>query len=273
MVEPLAVSPRIRVVSRRVFVSALSAVIGGLIPRAALGFGEHQRVSAVHQNTDHWHLHVAINKVHPTTLRNVTPIRDHYRLQAVQGVMDKATWDKNIFIETDSLVNERYLAYLEATYPQLQKAIGPATNLPPVLDSASELYLIGQFSQQSGLPIYYLHPSFGYFFERYYGRPRGLAYQLLPYAKEQLDAPALTEGEINACLAEWKNARADFIDSLPKEIKAAPSSDSASIGWLCSRSANVWGVELQAANRLKEAGDAFDLACKLNSHNQMAPTV
>ena len=48
----------------------------------ALGFGEHQRVSAVHQNTDNWHLHVAINKVHPVTLRNVTPHRDHYRLQA-----------------------------------------------------------------------------------------------------------------------------------------------------------------------------------------------
>ena len=48
---------------------------------AAIGFGEHQRVSAVHQNTDNWHLHVAVNKVHPTTLRNVTPHRDHYRLQ------------------------------------------------------------------------------------------------------------------------------------------------------------------------------------------------
>lgn len=48
----------------------------------ALGYGEHQRVSAVHQNTDNWHLHVAINKVHPNTLRNVTPIRDHFLLQA-----------------------------------------------------------------------------------------------------------------------------------------------------------------------------------------------
>lgn len=47
-----------------------------------IGFGEHQRVSAVHQNTDNWHLHVAINKVHPATLRNATPVRDHFRLQA-----------------------------------------------------------------------------------------------------------------------------------------------------------------------------------------------
>jgi hypothetical protein len=48
----------------------------------ALGYGDHQRVSAVHQNTDNWHLHIAINKVHPKTLRNVTPVRDHFLLQA-----------------------------------------------------------------------------------------------------------------------------------------------------------------------------------------------
>ena len=48
---------------------------------AALGFEAHQRVSAVHQNTDNWHLHVAISKVHATTLRNISPHRDHYRLQ------------------------------------------------------------------------------------------------------------------------------------------------------------------------------------------------
>ena len=48
---------------------------------AAIGFEAHQRVSAVHQNTDNWHLHVAINKVDPTTFRNVMPVRDHYRLQ------------------------------------------------------------------------------------------------------------------------------------------------------------------------------------------------
>ncbi len=47
----------------------------------AIGFGDHQRVSAVHQNTDHWHLHVAINRVHPVTHHAVHPFRDHYRLQ------------------------------------------------------------------------------------------------------------------------------------------------------------------------------------------------
>lgn len=31
-----------------------------------LGFGEHQRVSVVHHDTDNTHIHIAINKIHPT---------------------------------------------------------------------------------------------------------------------------------------------------------------------------------------------------------------
>jgi hypothetical protein len=35
----------------------------------ALGFANHQRVSVVHHDTDHLHVHVAINRVHPRTAR------------------------------------------------------------------------------------------------------------------------------------------------------------------------------------------------------------
>ncbi len=48
----------------------------------ALGLQEHQRVSAVHQNTDNWHVHVVINKVHPRTFHIPRLCWDHYRLQA-----------------------------------------------------------------------------------------------------------------------------------------------------------------------------------------------
>ena len=40
---------------------------------AALGFEEHQRVSVVHHDTDHLHVHVAINRVHPRTHRVRSP--------------------------------------------------------------------------------------------------------------------------------------------------------------------------------------------------------
>jgi hypothetical protein len=35
----------------------------------ALGFAEHQRISVVHHDTDHLHVHIAINRVHPKTHR------------------------------------------------------------------------------------------------------------------------------------------------------------------------------------------------------------
>ncbi|EJD3148801.1 relaxase/mobilization nuclease domain-containing protein [Salmonella enterica] len=47
---------------------------------ASIGYADHQRVSAVHTDTDHLHVHVAINKVHPTGLQNIEPYYDKKRL-------------------------------------------------------------------------------------------------------------------------------------------------------------------------------------------------
>ena len=44
----------------------------------ALGFGEHQRLSVVHRDTDNLHLHVAINKVHPTRFTLHEPFNDYH---------------------------------------------------------------------------------------------------------------------------------------------------------------------------------------------------
>jgi hypothetical protein len=46
----------------------------------ALGYGEHQRVSAVHFDTDNLHLHIAINKIHPTRYTIQNPYNDHKTL-------------------------------------------------------------------------------------------------------------------------------------------------------------------------------------------------
>jgi len=42
-----------------------------------LGFKEHQRISAVHQDTENLHIHIAINKVHPVKHTLHTPFRDY----------------------------------------------------------------------------------------------------------------------------------------------------------------------------------------------------
>ncbi|MGY6215737.1 TraI/MobA(P) family conjugative relaxase [Methylolobus aquaticus] len=56
-----------------------SAVLQAIEDRLceALGFGEHQRISVVHHDTDNLHLHVAINKIHPRTFNLHEPYYDH----------------------------------------------------------------------------------------------------------------------------------------------------------------------------------------------------
>jgi len=45
-----------------------------------LGFSEHQYITARHNDKDHEHIHVAINKIHPETFRIHSPAWDHQKL-------------------------------------------------------------------------------------------------------------------------------------------------------------------------------------------------
>jgi Relaxase/Mobilisation nuclease domain/Large polyvalent protein-associated domain 7 len=45
-----------------------------------LGYGEHQRISVVHHDTDNLHIHIAINKIHPTRYTIHNPYNDHKTL-------------------------------------------------------------------------------------------------------------------------------------------------------------------------------------------------
>ena len=56
----------------------------------ALGFGEHQRISAVHTDTDNLHIHVAINKIHPRQLTIHNPYCDYKALGAVCQRLEQA---------------------------------------------------------------------------------------------------------------------------------------------------------------------------------------
>ncbi len=55
---------------------------------AGLGFAKHQRISAVHEDTDHFHLHIAINKIHPKTFRSVEPYYPYYKLDSLAKALE-----------------------------------------------------------------------------------------------------------------------------------------------------------------------------------------
>lgn len=49
----------------------------------SIGLGVHQRVSAVHDDTDHMHIHIAVNTVHPTKFTNTRPYKAYSKLYDV----------------------------------------------------------------------------------------------------------------------------------------------------------------------------------------------
>ena len=61
--------------------SSLKAIEARLC--AALGYGDHQRVSAVHHDTDNLHVHIAINKIHPSRYTLHEPYNDYKTLGQV----------------------------------------------------------------------------------------------------------------------------------------------------------------------------------------------
>ena len=56
---------------------------------AGLGFAEHQRVSAVHTDTDNLHIHIAINKIHPTRGTMQEPYYSHRALADLCATLER----------------------------------------------------------------------------------------------------------------------------------------------------------------------------------------
>ena len=48
---------------------------------ASVGMADLQRIRVVHDDTDNLHMHIAVNRIHPETLRSIQPTRDYEALQ------------------------------------------------------------------------------------------------------------------------------------------------------------------------------------------------
>jgi hypothetical protein len=56
---------------------------------AGLGYGEHQRISAVHHDTDNLHIHIAINKIHPARHTMHEPYYPHRALAELCTILER----------------------------------------------------------------------------------------------------------------------------------------------------------------------------------------
>ncbi|HZM06637.1 MAG TPA: tetratricopeptide repeat protein [Candidatus Saccharimonadales bacterium] len=182
------------------------------------------------------------------------------------------------FIDTESLPHREYLRYLINRYPALRRELKPPDSLPEEITSQQISVLLARLAQ--GQRVYYLHPSFGSYFEQVCMTPRRLGGDVHPYPGNVLATIVLTPAEIATNQVYWHAVENGALASLPG--LARTNADAMRIAGYYSQILDYWGTELQKtatevklppslkAAMLKDAGDQFGEALQLNPGNVMA---
>jgi tetratricopeptide (TPR) repeat protein len=193
-----------------------------------------------------------------------------------------------VFLDTQSLVWPAYHKILHERYP----AKFPDTIAAAETNNVSPLHLftlLGTLAKTNAL--YYLHPSFGYYFEEFYLEPHGLVYRLKTLPSDTLLPPPPDADEIAENEAFWARAELQAFrpieraNTLPKpgepqswgeqmldRLRAPRERDLNALlaGDFYSRSLDYWGVELQRSGNLVMAAAHFKTAQKLYPDNPVA---
>ena len=193
-----------------------------------------------------------------------------------------------IFLGTQNLISPVYFNQQQKLHPaDWVPAIDPK-KMTQGVDPKILIGLLHKFSEQR--PVYYLHPSFGYYFEHFYPVPHGLVCELRQCSTNAVAVPPLTEAEIAENETFWSRhdgtvrgllpfitepptkTHPTFRQTLLKKlhIPFEPSPMAATLGNYYSLALNFWGVQAQVAGKLAEAQPHYELALKLNENNLSA---
>ena len=201
---------------------------------------------------------------------------DPFRLYALDAALKKSgQGDRFMLLDTRSMPAPGYHRFLKQRYGERWPGLGHQRALTDNIDQPSLVMLLDFIAQSN--EVYYLHPSFGYYFERFYQKPLGLVYKMQVLDTNAVAGPALTAAELQANDAVWKKMIAGELGKLPAKIyretaNREPSRDSTAlyIGGMYSRALNTLGVEAQKAGQLPMASNYFWLALTFNTNNPAA---
>ncbi len=196
---------------------------------------------------------------------------------------------KNYLVaDTQSLNWPPYHRFLHKKYPQKWPLLVGAKDVNTV-NQIGLLAMINKLSLSN--TVYYLNPSFGYYFEQFYQEPHGLVYRLQPLPTNNLVAPIPDQKLITENESSWTqlgrelqpaiqralnppdpNNPANFFDWFLMHLHAQPEPNPNAIftGLYCSRGINYWGVLLQRAGELDRALLCFNAALQFNPENVAA---
>jgi tetratricopeptide (TPR) repeat protein len=194
-----------------------------------------------------------------------------------------------LFLDTGSL---RYLAYYRfqtrlhpEQWPQVFTNVTSGDAVIPELQLAK---IVRDLSKQH--PVYYLHPSFGYYFDVFYPVPHGVVNELRLYPTNAITPPPLSDADFAENEASWKQHAAELAALQPGiappppqqkrtarerwlEVMQIPFEKNITATFLAStysRALNTWGAAAQRAGHLEAAAAHFDQAVQLEPDNIVA---
>jgi tetratricopeptide (TPR) repeat protein len=233
---------------------------------------------------------------------------DEPRLQLVRLVLAKAGKDRDcLLLDTAALQHPDYHKFLREKYSRLWTANPPwTTNAQTGAKRIADLHLINLMVDLARTnTVYYLHPSFGYYFELLYPEPHGATYRLAFRPEDSVSTPALSPELIAENQAFWKtNPPASIQAALQRSTPQSSSSlldqctswftrklhlvsetnsTLVALGKIYSLPLNFWGVAYQrtgyrgepiseeiSTKWLDPAAGRFELAHQINPDNVIA---
>lgn len=213
---------------------------------------------------------------------------DPRRLLLMESALTQAGKSHDyVMLDTASLEWPAYYKFLKRAYPHRWQVV-PPTEVKQVAN-ADVQSIVYQLAQTNSL--YYLNPSFGYYFEVLCPEAHGLVYKLSAYPTNSVLAPPPTPEIIAENEAFWtkaedralrqvvsamafskKDQQPGLLDRLADSahLTAETNHDALILGTFYSQAINFWGVQLQRQGQLKQAASYFTRALELNPDNVVA---
>jgi tetratricopeptide (TPR) repeat protein len=211
-------------------------------------------------------------------------------LQLAQAFLARAGKASDyLFLDTRALQSVAYYRYQTRQHPGLWPAIPTNINNNATAGDVRLVNLMKDLAQKH--PVYYLQPSFGYYFEVFYPVPHGIVRELKLYPTNNvISPPPLPETVIAENEAFWKEHEPALRELISVITPPGPTQHKSfrrqwmermhipfeknvevdQIGSVYSRALNSWGVEAQRLGRLEPAGAHFDEAALLAPDNVVA---
>ncbi|MBL9129329.1 MAG: hypothetical protein JNL97_16885, partial [Verrucomicrobiales bacterium] len=171
---------------------------------------------------------------------------------AVGALRDRAAAEDVIPINTSHLRRHVYQRHHEAKYGKRW----PALAVERLSDPLGDDVLIQQVAALTvSNQLFYLHPSFGYYFEVFHLVPTNGIYSFARQATNTFAPPVLPDDQFEAVHKMWSKVREDYVDNpVIARLREQRVGNARFIGAHYARALNTWGVALQRRNRIEEAG-------------------